>query len=90
MEQLESSLVLQPKTPLHSTSPHFAQFFDQYAILVLWCECAIGRADEQTRARDQVAAARDRLAMQHHPDKGGTNGEMAAINLAYAEALKEQ
>lgn len=39
--------------------------------------------------REQITAARDRLALIHHPDKGGTDEAMAAINLAYAEATKE-
>ncbi len=39
-------------------------------------------------APEQVREAYCRLASQNHPDKGGTNEAMAAINLAYEEAQK--
>lgn len=39
--------------------------------------------------REQITAARNRLAKIHHSDNGGDDSKMAAINLAYAEATKE-
>jgi len=35
-----------------------------------------------TASRDEIEAAYRRLAMQHHPDRGGNAGEMARINAA--------
>jgi hypothetical protein len=37
---------------------------------------------------DQVKEARNRLAQQHHPDKGGNLDTMARINAAFEEARR--
>lgn len=39
--------------------------------------------------REQVTVARNRLAKIHHSDIGGDDSKMAAINMAYAEATKD-
>lgn len=42
----------------------------------------------QTATADEIKSAHRRLASQHHPDKGGTAEQMAAINKARDEALR--
>lgn len=43
----------------------------------------------QNVTRDQVRAIYRRLAAEHHPDKGGTDGLMAELNVANEQALQE-
>lgn len=40
-------------------------------------------------SRQDIEANFRRLAMQHHPDRGGDNGRMAELNRAREEALRE-
>lgn len=40
--------------------------------------------------RDEIEAAYRRLAMQHHPDRGGDGAEMARINAARDAGLEER
>lgn len=42
----------------------------------------------RTSTAEVIQAAHRRLASQHHPDKGGTAAQMAAINKARDEALR--
>lgn len=42
----------------------------------------------ESATADEIRAAHRRLASQHHPDKGGTAEQMAAINKARDEALR--
>lgn len=42
-----------------------------------------------TTSADLVAAARERLALRHHPDKGGSHDAMARINAAYERAVRD-
>ena len=44
---------------------------------------------DRNATREQVEAAFRRLAMLHHPDRGGDTARMAEINKAREEALKE-
>jgi len=44
---------------------------------------------DSNATREQVEAAFRRLAMLHHPDRGGDTARMAEINRARADALKE-
>jgi hypothetical protein len=44
---------------------------------------------QPTATRDDIKAARNRLAGEHHPDKGGDPMRMAEINVAYEKALAQ-
>lgn len=44
---------------------------------------------ERTASREQIADAFRRKASQHHPDRGGTDAQMARINAARAAAMRE-
>lgn len=50
-----------------------------------WTE-VLGVPSDATCA--QIEAARDRLALKHHPDRGGSHDKMAEINRAYDEAWR--
>jgi hypothetical protein len=47
----------------------------------LWCQTTLNLPENATP--DEIRAARDRLAMQHHPDLGGDPSIMIQINEAY-------
>ncbi|MGH9644186.1 MAG: J domain-containing protein [Terriglobales bacterium] len=40
-------------------------------------------------AREEIEAAHRRLAMQHHPDRGGEDAQMARVNAARDEGLRQ-
>jgi hypothetical protein len=42
-----------------------------------------------TATREQITAAHRRLAMEHHPDRGGTAEQMARINQARDDGLEQ-
>ena len=39
---------------------------------------------------DEITEAHRRLAMQHHPDRGGEDGQLARINAARDDGLRER
>lgn len=53
-----------------------------------WRE-VLGFRDAGTPSRADLERARNRLAMEAHPDRGGSTEAMAAINVAFDQALKE-
>jgi hypothetical protein len=46
-----------------------------------WCQTILGLSERATP--DEIRAARDRKARECHPDQGGSDAAMAAINEAY-------